>query len=164
MILVCSFFWHIHMALVSPHNFRTQFLLLNLKLCRSDTKIQGPINPKLQLQQPTCTLLQLWWNFRTTEMSKTTASWVLQTELYPGLDAPYSRFSCEFSSEVVVRVALRNKNRALTPNPKYKHGSKEKEWSVFKFWNPPEKRRERRPASVSCRRIAGANSRTLHFI
>jgi hypothetical protein len=109
MISVCSFFWHIRMALVSSHNFRTQFLLLNLKLCRSDTKIQGPINPKLQLQQPTCTLLQLWWNFRTAEMSKTTASWVLQTELYPGLDASYSRFSCEFSSEVGVRVAPRNK-------------------------------------------------------
>lgn len=64
----------------------------------------------------------------------------------------------------MVRVALRNKNRAVTPNPKYKHGSKEKEWRVFKFWNSPEKRRERRPASVSCRRIAGANWRTLHFI
>jgi hypothetical protein len=61
-VFVC---WHIHMALVSSHNFRTQFLLLNLKLCRSDTKIQGPINPKLQLRQPTWTLLQLWWNFRT---------------------------------------------------------------------------------------------------
>jgi hypothetical protein len=57
----------------------------------------------------------------------------MQTELYPGLDASYSRFSCEFSSEVVVRVALRNKNRALTPNPKYKPGSKEKEWRAFKF-------------------------------
>jgi hypothetical protein len=66
-------------------------------------------------------------------MSKTTASWVLQTELYPGLDASYSRFSCEFFSEVVVRVALRNKNRALTANPEYKHGSKAKEWRAFKF-------------------------------
>lgn len=51
-ILMCLFFWHIYMPLVSSHNYKTQFLLLTLNFAQ----ILGyrTVNPEPQLQQPTC--------------------------------------------------------------------------------------------------------------
>lgn len=107
---VFVFLTHSHDIGIIPRLQNTVLTPQNLKLCRSDTRIQGPINLNSNSNNQLCTLLQLWWNVRTTEISKSTASWELQTELYPGLDASYSRFSCKLSSEeVVVRVALSEK-------------------------------------------------------